>query len=218
MSCARRALDIFFAVSVFLVFGAPMLIIALCVRVTLKGNALFSQDRVGQGGHLFRIYKFRTMTDLHQEKAGLTQDGDRRVTPFGRFLRKFKLDELPQFYNVLRGDMSLVGPRPKVPQYAGLLNMPYRPGISGVATIAFRREGEILRSLDANQIDLFYAQRIRPVKARLDACYMCRATPFSDIGVLGSTVLGCVMPSRVPTVTYAALTAVCTQQNQAPEL
>lgn len=152
------------------------------------------------------------MTEHHEEKAGLTKDGDRRVTPFGRFLRKFKLDELPQFYNVLRGDMSLVGPRPKMPQYAGLSNVPYRPGITGVATIAFRREGEILRSLDANRMDLFYVERIKPLKARLDACYMCGATPFNDICVLGSTVLSCVVPSRVPAVTYAALTTFRTEQ------
>jgi lipopolysaccharide/colanic/teichoic acid biosynthesis glycosyltransferase len=185
-----------------------MLLIALCVRITSKGDALFPQDRVGFGGRLFRIYKFRTMTDNRGKSVGpgLTKDGDPRVTPFGRFLRRFKLDELPQFYNVLRGDMSMVGPRPKLPQYAALRNMPYRPGVTGLATIAFRFEGEILRSIDAESIDLFYAERIKPLKARLDACYMCQATPFSDMQVVASTFLFCVLPSQGRTVDRTAPT------------
>lgn len=185
-----------------------MLLIALGVRITSKGRAIFPQDRVGLGGRLFRIYKFRTMTSNRDENAGsgLTKDGDPRITPFGRFLRKFKLDELPQFYNVLRGDMSLVGPRPKLPQYAESRNMPYRPGITGVATIAFRCEGEILRNVDAASIDLFYAERIMPLKARMDSCYMCKATLFSDMQLVVSTFLFCVMPAKGPTVERTAPT------------
>lgn len=165
---------------------------------------------MGLGGRLFQIYKFRSMAEHRGNKPRqeLTMDGDLRVTPIGRFIRKFKLDELPQFYNVLRGDMSLVGPRPKVPQYAGLSNMPYRPGITGVASIAFRCEGEILRSVDADRMDLFYKEQIKPLKARLDACYMCGATPFSDICVLASTALSCIMPEKVPIVTHATLTSI----------
>ncbi len=201
VSRTRRILDIVVAFSVLLVFGLPMMLIALGVRITSRGKALFSQDRVGLGGRLFRIYKFRSMTEDRGVNAGpgLTMDGDLRITPFGRFLRKFKLDELPQFYNVLRGDMSLVGPRPKLPQYAELRNMPYRPGITGVATIAFRCEGEILRGIDTDSIDLFYAERIKPLKARLDACYMCNATPFSDVQIVASTFLFCIMPAKGPT-------------------
>lgn len=214
MSCTRRTLDIFIALCVLFVFAIPLMILALCVRVTSKGKALFLQDRVGRGGRYFRIYKLRTMIDHQGRPAGLTKDGDRRVTRFGGFLRKFKLDELPQFYNVLRGDMSVVGPRPKLPQYAGPSNMPYRPGITGAATIVFRCEGEILRSMHTSRIDRFYTERIGPLKARLDACYMCRATLYSDIRVLGSTALACVMPSRVPTVTYADLATGSTQQGK----
>ncbi len=173
--------------------AVPMLIIAACVWLTFNGNALFSQERVGRGNRLFRIYKFRSMAENQGGNSGLglTREDDLRVTPIGRFLRKFKLDELPQFYNVLRGDMSLVGPRPKLPQYAALSNAPYRPGITGDATIAFCCEEAILRGLNAEQIELFYIERIKPLKARLDACYMCRATPLSDIRILTSTVLCC---------------------------
>ena len=202
LSRGRRILDISVALVVLIVSAVPMLMIAAAVRLTSKGNAIFAQERVGLFGRLFRIYKFRSMADNPRKHkgSGLTKDGDMRVTPLGRFLRKFKLDELPQFYNVLRGDMSLIGPRPKLPQYAGMGSMPYRPGISGVATIVFRREEEILRHIDAEQLDSFYAEQIKPVKAHLDACYMCNATPSSDMRMVTATFLSCVMPERVPVV------------------
>lgn len=194
LSRRRRILDI--SVSALILFFAalPMLLFAIVVRLTSKGNAIFSQDRVGLHGRLFKVYKFRSMAHTASEKTGpgLTKDGDFRITPIGRIMRKLKLDELPQFYNVLRGDMSLVGPRPKLPQYAALLNMPYRPGITGPATLAFHREEEMLRHVAASEMDTFYARAIKPVKARLDACYMCHATPASDARIVGSTVLGCL--------------------------
>ena len=101
--------------------------------------------------------------------------------------RKFKFDEIPQFYNILRGEMSVVGPRPKLPRYTEISNMPYRPGITGPATIAFCREEEILRNVDLRNIDLFYAEHIKPLKACLDVCYMCRATPLSDLRIILAT-------------------------------
>ena len=90
-------------------------------------------------------------------------------------MRKFKLDELPQFYNILRGDMSLIGPRPKLHQYAAMFNTPYKPGISGAATIYFRKEEEILSGIPALERELFYKEHIKPVKARIDVCYICQS-------------------------------------------
>jgi lipopolysaccharide/colanic/teichoic acid biosynthesis glycosyltransferase len=202
ISRTKRLLDFCLAFLALVVFAVPIILIAVCVRLTSRGNALFAQKRVGMGGRLFWIYKFRSMTENYGKKMGpdLTKSGDRRVTFLGRYLRKFKLDELPQFFNILRGDMSLVGPRPKLPQYAAIPNMPYRPGITGAATIAFRREEEILQSIDAERIDTFYSENIKPLKARLDVCYMCKATPASDIGVIASTILGCVIPQYAPSV------------------
>ncbi len=196
----RRGLEMLFALLFLSVFALPMLLTGGCVRLTSKGNALFVQKRVGLGGRHFRVFKFRSMAERHRDPAGpgLTAEGDQRVTPFGRILRRFKLDELPQFINILRGDMSLVGPRPKLPQYAAIPNMPYRPGITGPATLAFRREEEILQGVDAKHIDRFYSDHIKPLKARIDICYMCRATPASDLRVIASTFLSSFMPGSVP--------------------
>lgn len=194
LSRSRRLLDITISIIILLLALVPILLLAVCVRLTSTGDAIFSQERVGLRGCLFKVYKFRSMAQTANEKngPGLTKDGDYRVTPLGRLMRKFKLDELPQFYNVLRGDMSLVGPRPKLPLYAALHNMPYRPGITGPATLAFQREEEVLRSIDTSEMDSFYAREIKPVKARLDACYMCHATPVSDARIVGATALGCL--------------------------
>ncbi len=202
LSRLRRTLDISMAVLALATASVPMLIIAAGVRLSSHGGALFSQERVGLGGRLFRIYKFRTMEVRPAECSGpgLTEAGDQRVTPFGRWLRRLKLDELPQFFNILRGDMSLVGPRPKLPRYAAMFNMPYRPGMTGLATIAFLREEEILRECNPLELDNLYATRIKPLKTRLDACYMCRATPLTDTRLIASTILGIMAPAQTDSI------------------
>jgi lipopolysaccharide/colanic/teichoic acid biosynthesis glycosyltransferase len=196
-------MDMVVSTSVLIAFSIPMLIIGLCVRLTSTGNALFSQNRVGLGGEMFRIYKFRSMTENNggNPRHGLTKQGDLRVTPFGRFIRRFKLDEFPQLFNVLHGEMSMVGPRPKLPQYAEIMNLPYRPGITGPATIAFRREEELLQHVDPADMDRFYDERIKPLKARLDICYMCKATPLSDLRMIAATVF--------PSVAVSSASAEC---------
>jgi lipopolysaccharide/colanic/teichoic acid biosynthesis glycosyltransferase len=170
VSNTRRFLDIAVALLVLTVFSIPMLAIATLIQFSSRGPAFFIQPRMGRKGKLFRIYKFRTMvySSGTDSGPGLTRDGDCRITSLGRILRKLKLDELPQFYNILRGDMSLVGPRPKLPQYAAIRNMPFRPGITGAATLAFRREEEVLRHIHPSLLDVFYNQQIRPMKANID--------------------------------------------------
>jgi lipopolysaccharide/colanic/teichoic acid biosynthesis glycosyltransferase len=197
VSLAKRCFDAGVALLVLSTLALPMLAVAILIRLFSHGPALFVQQRVGSGGKLFSIYKFRSMGSSvgAAPGPGLTQDGDSRITPLGRILRKFKIDELPQFYNVLRGDMSLIGPRPTLPQYAAILNMPFRPGITGAATLAFRREEEVLRHIHPALLDAFYDRHIRPMKALLDVDYMAHATLLSDMRIVAETFMACIMPA-----------------------
>lgn len=189
LSSGKRLFDVLLSSAVLLAFGFPMLLIAACIRLTSRGPAIFVQKRVGQGGRLFSIYKFRSMTVAEGRRgSGLTKSGDHRVTWMGKCLRRLKLDELPQFYNVLRGEMSIVGPRPKLPEFADDLTLDYRPGITGAASLAFCREEEILASVPADQVEPFYHERIKPLKASIDARYATNATFRSDLRIVFSTL------------------------------
>ena len=189
LSTHKRLFDILLSSAALLVFGLPMLLIAAFIRLTSRGPAIFVQKRVGQGGRLFSIYKFRSMTVAEGRRGcGLTKSGDHRVTWVGKCLRRLKLDELPQFYNVLRGDMSIVGPRPKLPEFADDLTLAYRPGITGAASLAFCREEDILATVPADQVETFYHQRIKPLKASIDARYATNATFRSDLRIVFSTM------------------------------
>src|SRR3984957_19022957 len=198
VSQAKRCFDAGVALLVLISLALPMTAVAILIRLFSHGPALFVQQRVGRGGKLFSIYKFRSMGSPAGAVPGpgLTQDGDSRITPLGRIIRKFKIDELPQFYNVLRGDMSLIGPRPTLPQYAAILNMPFRPGFRGAATLAFRREEEVLRHIHPALLDAFYDRHIRPMKALLDVDYMARATLLSDVRMVAETFRACIIPAK----------------------
>lgn len=192
VSGGKRALDIIVSAVVLLIASLPMLLIGIAIRMTSSGRAIFVQERMGVRGRVFRIYKFRTMFTRRAAGVGLTRQGDNRVTPVGRILRKLKLDELPQFYNILRGDMSLVGPRPKLAKYAALMDMPYRPGITGWATIHFHNEESMLGSFkDPAEMEKHYQEHIKPAKARLDFVYMRTATFASDACLILLTALAC---------------------------
>jgi lipopolysaccharide/colanic/teichoic acid biosynthesis glycosyltransferase len=166
-----------------------VLLIALAVRLTSKGPVLFMQKRMGRNGRTFTIVKFRSLE--HIEGAThhrVTTADNQRFTPVGPFLRRWKLDELPQLWNVLKGDMSLVGPRPKLPEHQiGALRC--RPGITGAATIAFAREESYLARLPKQELDCCYHERILPAKQQIDIEYMARATFSSDFKLLVNTVL-----------------------------
>lgn len=200
LSRFKRFFDVSAALFILAILAVPMLAIALCIRLSSHGPALFVQNRVGRGGRLFGIYKFRSMVAGASAGHGLTANGDQRVTAFGRWMRKLKIDELPQLYNILRGDMSLVGPRPKLPQYAGIVNMPYRPGVTGAATLAFRHEEELLTHIQPSQLDSFYAQSIKPLKASLDVRYMSQATFWTDLRLIAATLQACLKPAQTPRI------------------
>jgi lipopolysaccharide/colanic/teichoic acid biosynthesis glycosyltransferase len=166
-----------------------MLATAAAVKLTSHGPVLFLQKRVGRDGRTFTIFKFRTMvhrTDRAQH--AITTSDDQRFTPVGPFLRRWKLDELPQLINVLLGHMSLVGPRPKVPEHV-MFDPPCRPGITGLATIVFACEESDLAGLEKDRLDAYYHSVVLPTKRQLDSAYMARATFISDFRLLVNSVL-----------------------------
>ena len=200
LSLSKRIVDIAVSILALAVSAVPMLLIAILIRLSSKGRATFVQHRVGMKGRHFPMYKFRSMTACEGKGRGpnLTRDGDVRITGLGRWLRKFKLDELPQFYNVFRGDMSLVGPRPKLPQYAEKASLQFRPGLTGAATLAFRCEEEILKQVHPDHLDSFYLHSIKPLKERIDVRYMRTATLWSDLGLIFETFRVAFVPARIP--------------------
>lgn len=198
-SKVRRCIDCVVASGALVVLGPFLLILALLVRATSRGPILFRQRRMGRHGKEFTLYKFRSMRVAEVRGPHVTVIGDSRITPVGVFLRRYKLDELPQFWNVVRGEMSLVGPRPKLPHHEGL-HLPCRPGITGAATLAFRREEEFLASVPNHELDLVYEEFIKPSKARLDLEYIQSATFVTDLRLLWATVASCLGFSNEPAV------------------
>jgi len=203
LSAFRRALDLLVAVVALIVFFPLMLLSALLVRCGSAGPIFFRQRRMGRAGYEFTLYKFRSMCPKKGNNSCITVSGDVRITPVGAFLRRYKLDELPQFWNVLRGDMSLVGPRPKLPHHEALL-MACRPGITGAATLAFRNEEEFLSEIPADQLETFYETFVKPAKAHLDLEYMRTATPASDLKILWRTASACLLSNDTAVAESAA--------------
>jgi len=167
--------------------------IALAIAIHSGKPVFFRQRRLGRNGREFQLLKFRTMV-TGKNGPGLTRDGDARVTPIGRWLRKRKLDELPQLFNVLKGEMSLVGPRPDLEEFWSKASPEDRrileltPGVTGAASLAFCDEERLLAQVSAEQLASFYLQEILPQKARLDSEYAARATFRTDCGILVKTV------------------------------
>jgi lipopolysaccharide/colanic/teichoic acid biosynthesis glycosyltransferase len=192
LSLAKRYVDLLFAAMALLLFWPLLLVTALLVRYESPGPVIFRQKRVGRHGALFTVFKFRTMAIAGQKEGpSLTKSGDPRVTRIGRFLRKYKLDELPQLFNVLRGQMSLIGPRPKLP-HLEVMRMPFRPGLTGAATLAFRREEEMLQDIPDDDLEAYYCRMIKPLKAKIDWDYMRKATLATDFALLYETARCCV--------------------------
>ena len=195
---AKRLFDLSAALVGLLLLWPFLLIIALVIKTTSPGPVFYRGVRGGWHGTTFRIFKFRTMVQ-NAEAMGpsSTADDDSRVTKFGRFLRKFKLDELPQLLNVIAGDMSLVGPRPQV-TWALELYSPeekqavaaVRPGITDYASIRFRNESEILRG--SPDPDRDYMEKIHPEKMRLTIEYAQRQSLWLDLKIIASTLAALV--------------------------
>jgi lipopolysaccharide/colanic/teichoic acid biosynthesis glycosyltransferase len=172
-----RVLDFAFSL-IGLILLAPILIVLACIiKLTSKGPVFYMQSRVGKNGKDFKVFKFRSMFTDADKKGLLTVGGkDNRITPVGYYLRKYKLDELPQLLNVLKGEMSIVGPRPEVRRYVDLYNAEQRqvlnvlPGITDYASIAYRNENELL-GMAANPEEM-YVNEIMPKKIELNFSYI----------------------------------------------
>jgi lipopolysaccharide/colanic/teichoic acid biosynthesis glycosyltransferase len=214
---ARRAFDILFAGTAAVLLAPLMLAIAIAIWVETGRPILFSHDRLGRGGRPFRMYKFRKFnTSADRNRCPLTIDGDRRLTAAGRILVASKLDELPQLWNVLRGEMSIVGPRPESLAFADCFRdgfekvLEHKPGLVGPNQILFRHEGRLYpANVDPTE---FYRQVLFPTKAKIDLGYYPHRTFYSDLRWILRAVLaisGWTQPSGLRPATPSKMGGGC---------
>jgi len=191
----KRVFDVIASLSGLIILSPIFLTLAIWIATGSKGGVFYRQERVGRNGRLFKLYKFRSMHTGSDKKGLLTVGGrDSRITIAGYYLRKYKLDELPQLFNVLQGDMSLVGPRPEVKKYVELytpeqlkvLNM--RPGITDPASITYRNENDLLSQ--AENPEEYYITKIMPDKLRINAEYISNRSFMKDIQIIIRTIFG----------------------------
>ena len=195
-SGAKRLIDVFGAV-LLLVLALPLMgIVAVAIKLTSPGPVLFQQIRCGKDGRRFHVLKFRSMRHGRSHRGpGVTCSNDTRVTRVGRVLRKWKLDELPQLFNVIRGEMSLVGPRPDLPEYLDALPADQRqvlhlkPGVTSIATLRFRNEEELLSRVPTEALTAYYIANVLPQKTSMELDYASQASLFSDVAVLLQTAV-----------------------------
>ena len=191
---AKYLFDRIMALIGLVVLSPVLVVVALLIKVKMPGGPIiFSQKRVGRGGRLFTMYKFRSMTVNHSGSS-VSVAGESRITPLGAKLRRYKLDELPELWNVLIGEMSLVGPRPDVPGYADMLTgadrevLLLRPGITGPASLKYRDEEELLAGQSDPQ--RYNDEVIFPDKVRINLYYLHHYSFLKDIEMIVCTVLG----------------------------
>lgn len=193
---AKRAFDICCALVGLLLLAPVFAVVALWIRLTSPGPVLYCPIRVGRDGRPIRLYKFRTMRqNAHRIGPGITSSGDERITPLGRLLRKSKLDEFPQLLNVLKGDMSLVGPRPEDPRYVAhycpdeRIVLAIQPGMTSLASIRYRNEERLLQGEDWEQL---YINQVMRDKLRVDRRYVEKWSLTLDLQILFYTF--CILP------------------------
>ncbi|HWO29051.1 MAG TPA: sugar transferase [Candidatus Acidoferrum sp.] len=195
----KRSLDSIASLVGLLLVSPVLLVVAALVKCTSPGPVLFWHERVGLGGLVFRIVKFRTMCrDADQRGPAITSAGDARVTTVGRWLRRLKLDELPQLWNVLKGEMSMVGPRPEVLRYVESYSsaqrrvLTVRPGITDPASIAYRREEDLLAG--HTDVDRYYREVVLPDKLKKNLEYLDRMSFTYDLLLLIRTTKAIILP------------------------
>lgn len=193
----KRIFDFFAALIGIILLSPVLIIVSILIKIDSPGKVMFLQERVGKNGKTFNIYKFRTMVS-DAEKLGkqITVGKDSRITKIGSFLRKYKIDELPQLFNVLKGDMSLVGPRPEVPKYVKLYTeeqkkvLTVRPGITDLASLKYSDENDILGKVE--EPEKYYINVIMRDKLELNLEYIEKSNLFFDISLIIKTILKCM--------------------------
>lgn len=189
---AKRIFDIGFSLIALLVLSPLLVLFTLLVALSSPGGAFFRQVRVGRHGRTFKLLKFRTMRPNSEALGQITVGGnDPRITKVGAFLRRIKLDELPQLLNILMGDMSVVGPRPEVPHYVAMYTpeqrevLTVRPGLTGAASIAFINENDILGA--STDPERTYIEKVLPQKLALDLAYVREQGLAVDLRIIWKT-------------------------------
>jgi lipopolysaccharide/colanic/teichoic acid biosynthesis glycosyltransferase len=189
---AKRTFDVISGTIALILLAPAFLVISLAILVGSPGPIFYKASRVGINGKTFKMYKFRTMVvDADKMGPGLTMRDDKRITPVGRLLRKSKLDELPQLINILRGEMSFVGPRPEDPHYVALYTasqrvvLKVRPGITSPASILYRDESALITGPDW---ETHYIQNVMQDKLRLDLEYVQQLGVRRDLEIIAKTV------------------------------
>lgn len=199
-----RWLECIFALLLLLLLSFPMLLIALAIYCDSPGAVLFRQLRLGRMGRPFKFWKFRTMAvNAENQGPALTAWGDLRITRLGGWLRKYHVDEWPQLWNILRGDMRFVGPRPELPaNLAAVLPDILRltPGLSSPASLAYRHEARLLASLPPAERECFYFEIQLPRKQQMDLAYERHRTLFSDLKILLLTLISPLLPASATLV------------------
>ncbi len=196
MTPAKRAMDLIFALGLTVILAVPFTLLVLFLLVREGRPVFYLSERMGAPGRPFLLCKLRTMRVVASDTGVSGGDKTARITPIGRFLRRSRLDEVPQLWNVLTGDMSFVGPRPPLRTYVERFPEIYaqvlqsRPGITGLATLVFHRHEERLlaRCDTPEQTDSVYARRCVPRKARIDILYQRHRTIFSDLRLMALTL------------------------------
>lgn len=190
----KRLFDIIASIVALAILWPVLLVIAISILIESRGGVFFKQQRVGRDERVFWIYKFRTMRPDSESKGLLTVGGrDARITRVGYYLRKFKLDELAQLINILKGDMSWVGPRPEVPKYVNMYNeeqktvLSVRPGLTDYASLAYINENEILQK--SSHPEQTYINEIMPAKLQMNLRYIKEKSLLTDFKIMWKTFL-----------------------------
>ena len=194
LNIAKRMFDLFFSLIGIIITIPIFILVSIMIKLTSKGPIIFKQERVGKNKKIFYIYKFRTMTDCDDRASDrqVSVINDQRITRIGRILRKYKIDELPQLYNVLKGDMSFVGPRPEVKKYVKFYEEEYdeilkiKPGITDLASIEYIDENTIISKY--SDPEKIYIEEVLPKKLMLNKRYIEEMSIKNDILLILKTI------------------------------